>query len=138
MTATNGTTINRTKKLGKLPGALPGSAQKYKRKQKSSTRAGGYRGVNILKEMDRTHNALINLAMSDTADRKTMMSKCKTIAKLTKTVADLTWQLQQATTVYNRVSGMSVDRQTQSNPKWVNPTHVRDVGGYFWTHVHCA
>ena len=80
--------------------------------------------------MDRTHNALINLATAAAADRETMMSQCKTIADRTKTVAALTRQLQQATTGYNRGSGMPVDREIQANPKWVNGKHVRDVRGY--------
>ena len=87
--------------------------------------------------MDGMHDALIILETAAAADRETMMLQCKTIANLTKTVAALTRQLQQATTGYNRGSGLSVDRQSQANSKWVNRKHVRDVGGYFWTHGHC-
>ena len=36
--------------------------RKFKRKQKSLTRAGGYHGVNNKKYMNGTHDALINLA----------------------------------------------------------------------------
>ena len=51
------------------------SAQrKYKGKQKSSTRAGVYHGANNIKEMDGTHDALINLATAAVEDRETMMS----------------------------------------------------------------
>ena len=82
------------------------------------------------------HDALIILETASAADRETMMLQCKTIANLTKTVAALTRNLHQATTGYNRGSGMPVDRQIQENPKWVNRKHVRDVGGYCWTHGH--
>ena len=104
--------------------------RKYKRKQKPSTRAGGYHGANNIKYMDGTHDALINLATAAAADRETMMLKCNTIAYLTKTVAALTRQLQKANTGYKRGSGMSVDRHIQENPKWVNGKHVRYLGGY--------
>ena len=67
--------------------------QKYKRKQKLSTRAGGYHRAKILKEMDGTHDALINLATAAAADRETMMSQCKTIADLTTSFAVLTQEL---------------------------------------------
>ena len=103
--------------------------RKFKRKQKSLTRAGGYHGANNIKEMDGTHDALINLATAAAEVREKMMSQCKNIADLTKTVATLTRKLQQATTGYNRGSGLSVDRQSQANSKWVNGKHVRDVGG---------
>ena len=87
------------------------SAQrKYKRKQKSSTRAGGYHGANKIKEMDGTHDALINLSMSAAEDIDTMMSQNKTIANLTKTVAALTRQLQKATSGKNRGPGFPGDR----------------------------
>ena len=72
--------------------------RKYKIKQKSSTCVGGYHGANNIKDMDGTHDALINLATADAAYRETMMSQCKNIADLTKTVAALTRQLQKATT----------------------------------------
>ena len=85
--------------------------------------------MNNIKEMDGTHDALINLATTDAADRETMMPQCKTIDDLTKTVAALTRQLQKATKGYNRGYGMPVDRQSQANPKWVNRKHVPDVGG---------
>ena len=62
----------------------------FKRKQKLSTRAGGYHGANNLREMNGTHYALINLAISAAADRDTMMTRCKTIADLTTKVAALT------------------------------------------------
>ena len=46
------------------------SAQrKYKRKQKLSTCAGGYHGANNIKNMDGTHDALINLATAAAEDR---------------------------------------------------------------------
>ena len=64
--------------------------RKYKRKKKSLTRAGGYHGANNIKEMDGTHNALINLVTAAAADIETMMLQCKTISDLTKTVATLT------------------------------------------------
>ena len=57
--------------------------RKYKRKQKSSTRAGGYHSENNIKEMDGTHDSLINLATSATEDINTMMSQNKTISDLT-------------------------------------------------------
>ena len=85
-----------------------------------------------------THDALIDLATAAAADRETMMSQCKTISNITKTGATLTRQLQQATTEYNRGYGISVDRQSQTNPKWVNGKHVRDVVGCCWTHGHCV
>ena len=86
--------------------------------------------------MDGTYDSLINLATKAVAHRETMMSQCKTIADLTATIAALTHQLQQANAVNNRGSGIPVDRQGQANPKWVNGKHVRDVGGYCWTHGH--
>ena len=49
--------------------------RKYKRKQKVSTLAGEYHGENNLREMDGTHDALINLATEATENRETMMSK---------------------------------------------------------------
>ena len=88
--------------------------------------------------MEGTHNALINLATEAASDRETMMSKCKTMANLAKNISALTKQLQQANTVYNRGSGIPVDRKGQANPKWVNGKHVCDVGGYCWTHRHCV
>ena len=91
--------------------------RKYKRKQKVSTRAGGYHGAKKLRDMDGTHDANINLATSAVVDRETMMSQCKLITDLTTSVADLTHQLQQASTVHNRGSGIPVDRQSQANPK---------------------
>ena len=112
--------------------------RKYKRKKKPSTRAGGYHGANNIKEMDRTHDALINLVMAAAEDRETMMSQCKTIADLTKTLATLTRQLQQATTGNNRRTGLPVDRQSQANSKWANGKHLQDVGKYCWTHGHCV
>ena len=77
---------------------------KFKRKQKVSTRAGGYHGSNNLREMDGKHNALINLAMESAAGRETMMSQCKTVEDLTVTVAALTQKLQLANTVNSRGS----------------------------------
>ena len=112
--------------------------RKYKRKHKVSTREGGYPGANNLREMDGMHDALINLATAAAADRKTMMLKCKTISDLTASIFALTHKLQQANTGYNRGYGIPVDRQGQANPKWVNRKHVRDVGGYCWTHGHCV
>ena len=88
--------------------------------------------------MNETHYALINLAMDPAADRETMMSKCKTISDFTKTIDALTRQLQQATTGYNRGSGLPVDRQSQASYKWVNGKHFRGVGGYCWTHGYCV
>ena len=76
--------------------------------------------------------------MADAADRETIMSQCKTIANLTATVAALTQQLLQENTVYNRGSGIPVDRQGQANPKCVIGKHVREVGGYYCTHGHCV
>ena len=61
--------------------------QKYKRKQKISTQAGGYQGANNLREMDGTYDALINLATAAAADSETMMSQCKTISDLTAFIA---------------------------------------------------
>ena len=49
--------------------------QKYKIKQKSSTRTGGYHGANNIKEMDGTKDALINLATAAAAYRETMISQ---------------------------------------------------------------
>ena len=103
-----------------------------------STRAGGYHGANNLREMDGTHDDLINLATEATADRETMMSKCNTIFDRTASVAALTQQLQQANTVNNRGYRIPVNRQGQANPKWVKGRHVRDVGGYCWTHGQCV
>ena len=78
--------------------------QKYNRKQKVATRAGGYHGANNLREMDGTHDAIIHLATADAANRETM------IADFTASVAVLTQQLQQANTVHNRGYGIPVDR----------------------------
>ena len=50
------------KTWAKLQAHLQSAHQKYKRKQKSSTRAGGYHGAINIKEMDGTHDDLINLA----------------------------------------------------------------------------
>ena len=91
---------------------------------------GGYHGVNDMKDMDGTHNAIINLAMAAAEDRETVMTQCKTIADLTKTLAALTQQLQQATTGNNRGPGLPVDRRSQANSKWVNGKYLQDVGGY--------
>ena len=104
--------------------------RKYKRKHKVSTRAGGYHGANNLREMDGTHDALLNLETAYTADRETMMLQCTTIADLTVSVAALTQKLQQANTGYNRGAGLPVDRWDQANPKGVNGKHVSDVGSY--------
>ena len=84
------------------------------------------------------HDDLINLATAAEEDRETMMSQCKTIVDLTKTVTALTRQLQQATNGNNRGPGFPVDRQIQTNSKWVNRKNLRDVGGYSWTHGHCV
>ena len=111
------------------------SAQrKYKRKQKLSTRAGGYHGANNIKEMDGTHDALINLATAAVEDRETTMSKNNTITNITKTVAALTRHLQQETTGNDRGTRLPGDRRSQTNSKWVNGKYLRDVGGYCWTH----
>ena len=88
--------------------------------------------------MDGTHNALINPATAAAADIDTMMTQCKTIADLTTTVSALTQQPHQANVANNRGSGTPVERQGQANPKWVNGKHIRDVGGYFWTHGYCV
>ena len=115
------------------------SAQrKYKRKQKLSTRAGVYNGANNIKEMDETHDSLINLAMAATEDRETMMSQNKTIADLTKTVAALTRQLQQGTSGKDRGPRFPGGRRSQTHSKWVNGKHLQDVGGYCWTHGYCV
>ena len=98
--------------------------RKYKRKHKLSTCVGGYYGSNNIKNMDRTHSALINLATSTAEYRETMMSQCKTIANLTKTVTALTQQLQQATTGNNMGPGLPVDWRNQANSKWVNGKHL--------------
>ena len=79
--------------------------------------------------MDGTHNALTNLATAAAEDIETMMSQCKTIADLTKTVAALTRHLRQATTGNNRVTAVPVDRRSQENFKWVNREKLRDVRG---------
>ena len=42
--------------------------QKYKRNQKSSTRAGGYHEANKIKDMDGTHDSLINLETAAVSD----------------------------------------------------------------------
>ena len=90
--------------------------QKYKRKQKSSTCTGGYHGANNIKQMNGMHDDPINLATTAAEDRDTTMLQNKTIADLTKTVANLTWQLQQATTEYHRGPGLPVDRRIQKIP----------------------
>ena len=99
---------------------------------------GGYHGANNIKEIDGTHDALINLATAASEDREIMMSQSKIIADLTQTFAALTWHLQQETTGYNRGPRMPVNRRSQSNSKWVNRKHLQDVGGYCWTHGHCV
>ena len=91
--------------------------RKYKRKQKVSTRAGGYHGANNLRKMNGTHDSLINLTTEDTANREKMMSQCKTITDLTATISALTQKLQQANAVNSRGSGIAIDRQGQENPK---------------------
>ena len=111
--------------------------RKFKRKQKVSTHAEEYHGANNLREMDGTHDALINLSTAAVANIDTMMTQFKTIADLTATVAALNQQLQQANAVNNRGSGTLVDRHGQANPKWVNDKRICDVGGYCWTHGHC-
>ena len=88
--------------------------------------------------MDGTHDALINLSTTAAADIETMMLQCKKISNPTTTVAALTQQLQKENIAYNRGSKIKVDRQGQAKPKWVNGKHVRDVGGYCWTHGHCV
>ena len=88
--------------------------------------------------MGGTHDDLINLATEAAADRETMILQCKTIANLTANVAAFNQQLHQANVVKHKGSEITVDRQGQSNPKCVNGKHVRDVGGYFWTHGHCV
>ena len=101
-----------------------------------STRAGGYHRANNLREMYRMHDALINLATESAADKKTMMSQCKTIADHTASVDALTQQLHQESTLHNRGSTIPVDRQGKANSKWENGRQVRDIGGYCWTHGH--
>ena len=64
--------------------------RKYKIKQKPLTHVGGYHRMNNIKDMGETHDVLINLETAAAVDRETMMSQCKTIANLTKTVAALT------------------------------------------------
>ena len=88
--------------------------------------------------MDGTHDDLINIVTAAEEDRETMMSQNKTITDLTKNVAALNQKLQQATTGYNRGSGLPVDKRSQTNPKGVNEKQFRDVGGYCWTHGHCV
>ena len=88
--------------------------------------------------MDGTHNPLINLATAAVEDRETMMAQNKTIANLTETVAALTRQLHHTTTGNNREPGLTGDRQSQTNSKWVNGKHLRDVVGYCWTNGHCV
>ena len=78
------------KTWAKFQAHFQAAQQKYKRKQKSSTHAGGYHGANNIKEMDGTQDDLIKLATAAASDRETIMSQCKTIADLTKTVAALT------------------------------------------------
>ena len=88
------------------------SAQsKIKIKQKGSTCTGGYHGANNLREMDGTHDDLVNLKTSAAADRDTMMAQYKTIADFTATVAALTQKLQQANTANNRWTGTPVERE---------------------------
>ena len=70
---------------------------KFKRKQKVSIYAGGYHVAKNLREMDGTHDALINLATAAAADRETMIAQCKTIANLIATFSALTQKLQQET-----------------------------------------
>ena len=70
-----------------------------------------------ISDKDEDKDANINLATSAVVDRETMMSQCKLITNLTTSVAALTHQLQQASTVHNRGSGIPVDRQSQANPK---------------------
>ena len=88
--------------------------------------------------MDGTQDALINLATAATVDIDKMMLQCKTIYDLNKTIAVLTRQFQQAATGYNSGSRLRVDRHSQANSKWVNGKHVKDMGGYCWTHGHCV
>ena len=64
----------RQKTLGELPGALSGSAAEVQKEAESINPRGGYHGSNNLREMDGMHDALINLATADAADRETMMS----------------------------------------------------------------
>ena len=76
--------------------------RKFKTKKKVSTRSGGYHVANNLREMDGTHDAIVNLVTTAAANRDTMISQCKTIADLTATVSALTQQLQQVNAVNNR------------------------------------
>ena len=112
--------------------------QKHKRKQKVSTRAGGYHGANNLREIYGTHDALINLSTAAVADRETMMSQCKTTSDLIVTDSALNQKLQKENAVHNRGSVIPVDIKEQANPNWVNGKHVHVFGGYFWTHGHCV
>ena len=77
---------------------------KFKRKHKVSTRAGGYYGANNLREMDGTHDAIINLDTAAADDRDTMITQRKTISDLTATVAAVTQKIQQANAENNRGS----------------------------------
>ena len=66
--------------------------------------------------MNGTHDALINLVTATTGI-ETMMSKCKTMANLSETVATLTQQLQKVTALNIMGSGIPEDRQGQANPQ---------------------
>ena len=55
------------KKWANFQAHFQSAQRKFKRKQKVSTRAGGYHGENNLRDMDGTHDALINLATADEA-----------------------------------------------------------------------
>ena len=115
--ATNRTTGHAKKTWANFQAPFQPAQRMFKRKQKVSTRAGGYHGSNTLREMDGTNNVLINLATEAAADRYTMMTQIKKIADLAATVAALTQQLCQANAANNRGSGTMIERQGQANPK---------------------
>ena len=124
--------------MGKLPGTLLGSAAEVQEKTISVNSSVGCHVENNLREMNGTHDALINLVTADAANRETRMLQCKTITNLTASISALTQQLQQANTGYNSGSRLPVEKQGKAKPKWVNGKHFRDVGGYCWTHRHCV
>ena len=63
------------KTLAKFQAHFQAAQRKYKREQKLSTRAGGYHRANNLREMDGTHDDLIDPTTEAADERETMISQ---------------------------------------------------------------
>ena len=87
--------------------------------------------------MDGTQDALINLAAAAVEDREMMIAQNKTIADLTKSVAALTRQLQQATNGDNRGTGLPGDKRSQKFQVGERETPLRREGVLLDTCTMC-